>query len=34
MFFNLEFSIEIKGFSQFILNFKNYVIIAISEVGL
>ncbi len=25
MFFNLEFSIELKGFSKFILNFKNYV---------
>ena len=25
MFFNLEFSIELKGFSQFVLYFKNYV---------
>ena len=25
MFFNLEFSIELKGFAQFVLYFKNYV---------
>ena len=25
MFFNLEFSKGLKGFSQFVLNFKNYV---------
>ena len=25
MFFNLEFSIELKGFSQNVLSFKNYV---------
>ena len=25
MFFNLEFLIELQGFSLFVLNFKNYV---------
>ena len=25
MFFNLEFSIELMGFSQNVFNFKNYV---------
>ena len=26
MFFNLEFSIELQGFSQIVLNFKNYAV--------